>query len=121
MKKPKYDGRIKFKARLVVRGFEQQYGVDYKETFAPTATYQSIRLLLALSARMGLRIHQMDVKTAFINSPLAETVHIQKPEGLPAGTGTPILRLRKALYGLKQAPQAWNTMIDENFKEYGYQ
>ena len=97
--------------------------MNYKETFAPTsiATYQSIRTLLAIVARLQLRIHQMDVKTAFINSPLTETVHIHKPEGLPVSEGTPVLRLRKALYGLKQAPRALDTMIDQNFKELKYQ
>lgn len=118
VKKPMQGGRTKFKARLVVRGFEQRYGINYQETFAPTATYQSIRILLALSARLGLRIHQMDVKTAFINSPLKEVVHIYAPEGLE-GNGQP-LRLRKALYGLKQAPRAWNEMIDEKFKDLGF-
>ena len=113
------NGRVKFKARLVVRGFEQKYGINYQETFAPTAAFQSIRSLLALSARMRLQIHQMDVKTAFINSPLTETVHIQTPEGLD-DTHTPVLRLRKALYGLKQAPRAWNDLIDQKFKELGF-
>ena len=104
------NGKVKFKARLVFRGFEQRYGINYKETFAPTASYQSIRILLAISARMKLKIHQMDVKTAFINAPLNEIVHIHKPEGLTSGTS--ILRLRKALYGLKQAPRAWNELIN---------
>ena len=119
VKKPMQNGRVKFKARLVVRGFEQKYGINYRETFAPTAAFQSIRSLLALSARMRLQIHQMDVKTAFINSPLTETVHIQTPEGLD-DTHTPVLRLRKALYGLKQAPQAWNDLINQKFKELGF-
>src|SRR5690606_27358008 len=110
------DGRAKFKARLVVRGFEQSYGVNYNETFAPTATYQSIRSLLAISARMQLRIDQMDIKTAFINSPMTKTVHIHAPEGLSDPSATPILRLRKALYGLKQAPRAWNELIDKKLR-----
>src|SRR5690606_4002393 len=65
-------------------------------------------------------IDQMDVKTAFINSPLTETVHIHAPEGLSDPSATPILRLRKALYGLKQAPRAWNELIDKKLKEAGY-
>ena len=62
------DGSIeKYKARFFSRGFSQIEGIDYEETFAPVARYYSIRTILALSAQMGWHIHQMDVKTAFLN------------------------------------------------------
>ena len=117
-KKSLASGRIRFKARLVVRGFEQRHGHDYHETFSPTTSTTSIRVLLATAARMGCKIHQMDVKTAFINSPLQERVYIQPPAGFK--TKAPYLRLRKALYGLKQAPRCWNDHIDAKFKAFGF-
>ena len=62
------DGNVeKYKARFVARGFSQIEGIDYDETFAPVARYSSIRSILALSAQMGCRIHEMDVKTTFLN------------------------------------------------------
>ena len=62
------DGSVeKYKARFVVRGFSQVEGVDYDETFAPVARYSSIRAVISIAAKMGWKIHQMDVKTAFLN------------------------------------------------------
>lgn len=117
-KKPLPEGKVRYKARIVARGFEQRYGINYEETFSPTASAASIRLLIALAARGKARIHQMDVKTAFINSYVKEEVYIYPPPGYE--TNEPILRLRKALYGLKQAPRAWNDHIDAAFRKYGF-
>jgi hypothetical protein len=76
------DGSMeKYKARFVARGFSQIEGIDYDETFAPVARYSSIRSILALSAQMGWRIHQMDVKIAFLNEIIEEGVYIEQPEG----------------------------------------
>jgi hypothetical protein len=82
--KTKYvaDGSIeKHKARFVVQGFSQVEGVDYDETFAPVARYTSIRSIIAIAAKMGWRIHQMDVKTAFLNGFIEEEVYIEQPQG----------------------------------------
>jgi len=76
------DGSVeKHKARFVVHGFSQVDGIDYDETFSPVARYSSIRSMLALSAHMGWKIHQMDVKTAFLNGKIEEEVYIEQPEG----------------------------------------
>jgi hypothetical protein len=76
------DGSVeKHKARFVARGFSQVEGIDYDETFAPVARYSSIRSILALSAQMGWKIHQMDVKTTFLNGMIEEEVYIEQPEG----------------------------------------
>eukprot|EP00253_Pinus_taeda_P013564 PITA_13564 len=76
------DGSVeKYKARFVARGFSQIEGIDYEETFAPVARYSSIRMILALSAQMRWHIHQMDVKTAFLNGVIEEEVYIEQPEG----------------------------------------
>ncbi len=76
------DGSVaKHKARFFSRGFSQVEGIDYEETFAPVARYSSIRLMLALSAQMGWKIHPMDVKTALLNGKIEEEVYIEKLEG----------------------------------------
>ncbi len=76
------DGEVEqYKARLVARGFTQTFGVDYNETFAPVAKFVSICCILALTAIEDMEIHQMDVKTAFINCELEEEIYMEQPEG----------------------------------------
>ena len=102
------DGSIeKYKARFVARGFSQIEGIDYEETFAPVTQYSSIRTILALLAQMGWHIHQMDVKTAFLNGIIEEEVYIEHPEGFEIfSSESHVCRLKIPLYGLKQAPRA---------------
>jgi hypothetical protein len=72
------DGSVKkYKARFVARGFSQVEGIDYEETFAPVARYTSIRTIIALTASMGFKLHQMDVKTTFLNGEIEEEVYIK--------------------------------------------
>jgi hypothetical protein len=113
---------VKYKARLVARGFVQQEGIDYDDAFAPVARIESIRMLLALAAQEGWRVHHMDVKSAFLNGDLKEEVYVRQPPGfIIAGKEGKVLRLRKALYGLRQAPRAWNIKLDATLKEMGFQ
>ena len=102
-KKMKSDGTIdKFKARLVVQGFRQKAGIDYFDTYAPVARITTIRLLIALAAIHNLVIHQMDVKTAFLNGDLGEEVYMKQPEGfVESGNEQKVCKLIKSLYGLK--------------------
>ena len=73
------DGSIeKYKARFVARGFFQKEGIDYEETFAPVARYTSIRTILALASKMKWKLHQMDMKTTFLNGLIEEEVYIKK-------------------------------------------
>ena len=75
------DGSMeKYKARFVAKGFSQKEGIDYEETFAPVARYSSIRTIISLAVEMGWRVHQMDVKTAFLNGVIEEKVYIERPE-----------------------------------------
>jgi hypothetical protein len=108
------DGSIeKYKARFIARGFSQKEGVDYEETFSPVARYTSIRMVISLASVMGWKIHQMDVKTTFLNGVIEEEVYIEKPQGFEVhGKESHVCRLKKALYGLKQAPRAWYSRID---------
>ncbi|CAM8902329.1 unnamed protein product [Rhodiola kirilowii] len=105
-KKRKVDGTIdKFKARLVIQGFRQNYGMDYFDTYAPVARISTIRLLIALASIHKLLVHQMDVKTAFLNGDLEEEIYMKQPEGFVlTGQEHKVCKLVKSLYGLKQAP-----------------
>ena len=98
------DGSVnKHKARLVVKGYAQMFGVDFSETFTPVARLDTIRML-ALSAQQGWVIHQMDVKSTFLNRYLEEEIFVEQPEGFVfPGQDEKVYRLKKALYGLKHA------------------
>ena len=71
----------KHKARFVAHGFSQKEGIDYEETFAPVERYTSIRTIIALAAKMKWKLHQMDVKTTFLNGVIKEEVYIEQPQG----------------------------------------
>ncbi|GMF39234.1 unnamed protein product [Phytophthora fragariaefolia] len=80
--KYKSDGSVdRFKARLVIKGFLQKYGIDYTEIFAPVVRMEILRLFLALAAAMDLEVEQMDVKTAFLNGYLDEEIYMEQPVG----------------------------------------
>jgi len=102
------DGSVnKYKARLVVKGYAQMFGVDFFETFTPVARMDTIRMLLALAAQKGWTLHQMDVKSAFLNGYLEEEIFVEQPEGFSvAGQENQVYQLKKALYSLKQAPRS---------------
>jgi hypothetical protein len=109
------DGSVdRYKARLCAKGYSQQQGIDYTETFAPVAKFSSIRSLLALAAHYDLEVHQMDVKTAFLNGDLEEDIYMVQPEGfIVKGKETWVCKLNKSLYGLKQASRAWYQKMDQ--------
>jgi hypothetical protein len=120
VKKENPDGSDLCKARLVVGGHRQTYGIDYHETFAPVVKYQSIRIILAIATARGWFVHQMDFVTAFLNSDLEEKIYMVQPTGYENGKDE-VCELVKGIYGLKQAPRAWNneyhlTMIKLGFR-----
>jgi hypothetical protein len=117
------DGSIeKYKYRFVARGFSQVEGVDYDDTFAPVSQYTSIRAVISIAAEMGWKIHQMDVKTAFLNGLIEEEVYIEQPLGFEVhGRESHVCRLKKALYGLKQALRAWYSRIDSYLQQLGFE
>ncbi|CAL5331407.1 unnamed protein product [Camellia sinensis] len=116
------DGSVnKYKARLVVKGYAQIYGVDFSETFAPVARLDTIRLLLAIAAQKDWKIYQLDVKSAFLNGFLQEEIYVEQPEGfVMQGHEDKVYLLKKALYGLKQAPRAWYSRIDSHLLSLGF-
>ncbi len=110
---------IKYKSRLVVKGYSQIAGVDFTDTFAPVAKAKTIKLLLAIAAMYGLNMKQIDFKNAFLNSELPEDIYIAAPEGYQINTGN-VFKLNKSLYGLKQAPFLWNATVNEILINLGY-
>lgn len=110
---------VRYKARLVARGFSQEYLSDYNETFAPVARISSFRFMIAFANQFNLLIHHMDVKTAFLNGELKEEIYMKIPEGI-VGKDNYVCKLNKSLYGLKQAARCWFEVIERFFKEKGF-
>ncbi|GJX72981.1 retrovirus-related pol polyprotein from transposon TNT 1-94 [Tanacetum coccineum] len=105
-------GILKNKARLVARGYRQEEGINFEESFAPVARLEAIRIFLAFAAHMNMVVYQMDVKTAFLNGNLREEVYVSQPDGfVDPDNPNHVYKLKKALYGLKQAPRAWYDML----------
>jgi hypothetical protein len=97
----------KYKVRLVVKGFLQQHGIHYDETFSPTFQIVSLRCLIALALRHQLTVYHIDVKTAFLNSELSYNIWVELPEGFKSASGASHAKLNKSLYGLKQEGRDW--------------
>lgn len=116
------DGKTQqFKARLVAQGFSQKYGEDYDETFAPVVRQTTLRTLLSVSAKEKFLVHHFDVKTAFLNGELTETIFMKQPPGFVKGDSTQVCLLKKSIYGLKQAAKVWNETIHKVIVDAEYQ
>jgi transposase InsO family protein len=115
-------GKIeRYKARLVAKGFSQKEGVDYKETFSPVSSKDSFRIVMALVAHFDLELHQMDVKTAFLNGDLTEDVYMLQPDGFQvSGKEHMVCKLKKSIYGLKQASRQWYLKFDNVVTSFGF-
>ncbi|GJX81173.1 retrovirus-related pol polyprotein from transposon TNT 1-94, partial [Tanacetum coccineum] len=92
---------------MVARGYRQEEGIDFEESFAPVARLEVVRIFLAFAAHMNMIVYQMDVKMTFLNGILREEVYVSQPDGfVDPDNPNHVYRLKKALYGLKQAPRA---------------
>ncbi|GKG11212.1 retrovirus-related pol polyprotein from transposon TNT 1-94, partial [Tanacetum coccineum] len=102
----------KEQSSVSARGYHQEDGIDFEESFAPVARLEAIRIFLAFAAHMNMAVYQMDVKTAFLNGNLLEEVYVSQPDGfVDLDNPNQVYKLKKALYGLKQAPRAWYDML----------
>lgn len=112
-----------YKARYVAKGYSQVAGIDYNETFSPTADMTSVRVLMQLTAQYNLELHQMDVKTAYLHAPIDCEIYMEQPEGfeMKSKTGEKLVcKLNKSLYGLKQSGRNWNKMLHDFLIENGF-
>jgi len=117
------DGHKTYKARYVAKGYSQVKGVDYHETFAPTANFTSLRVLMQLSAQHDLILHQMDVKTAYLNAPIDCDIFMEQAEGFEVVSDCEnklVYKLNKSLYGLKQSGRNWNGMLHSYLLENSF-
>lgn len=110
-----------FKARLVAKGYTQKEGIDYTETFSPVLSKDSFIIIMALTAHYDLELHQMDVKTTFLNGDLSEEVYMKQPEGFEEdGKEHMVCKLKKSIYGLKQASRQWYIKFHEVVISFGF-
>ena len=116
------DGSIdKHKARLFAKGYSQKEEIDYEDSFAPVAKLNKIRIMISLATKYNWKMHQLDVKCAFLNGELKEEVYLVQLEGfVKKGHEHLVWMLKKALYGLKQAPRSWYVKIDSFIYEKGF-
>jgi len=111
----------KFKARLVSKGYKQEFGIDYTEVLTPIARHDTIRMVIDLAAQNSWPSFQLDVKSNFLHGDLKEQVFIDQPPGyVKVGHKYKVYKLKKALYGLKQAPRAWYGRIETYFSQEGF-
>ena len=111
----------RFKARLVAKGFTQKEGIYYKDTFSPVSKKDSLRIIMALVAHFDLELHQMDVKTAFLNGNLDEDIYMEQPEGFAKkGNEHLVCKLKKSIYGLKQASRQWYIKFNKTITSFGF-
>jgi len=114
------NGTVRYKARLMIKGYEQIRGVNFDETYAPVGMLITLRYLLSFAAQNNYKIDHLDVVTAFLNPEINTEVYMQLPEGIEwlepiamlSSNRDHFLRLNKVLYGLQQAPRLWHQEID---------
>ncbi|GJU91162.1 retrovirus-related pol polyprotein from transposon TNT 1-94 [Tanacetum coccineum] len=112
---------MRYKARYVVRGFNQREGIEFNEVFSPIVRHTSIRLLLSIVALQNLELEQLDVKTTFLHGHLEEEIYVEQPEGFEVpGKEDHVCRLKKSLYGIKQSLRQWYKRFDSFMIGHGY-
>ena len=111
----------RYKARLVAKGFKQRAGIDFNEVFAPVSKHITLRALLGLVATENWELHHLDIKTAFLNGTLEESIYMVQPPGYEQGGVNIVCHLQKSLYGLKQAPRAWHTRLTAELNKMGFE
>ncbi|KAL3506653.1 hypothetical protein ACH5RR_032035 [Cinchona calisaya] len=123
--KTKYDTDCsvqKYKFKLVARGYSQQQGIDFDETFSPIAHFEIVKTILAMAAQLKWKVYQFDIKSAFLNANLEEKVYVNQLDGFVVkGAEEKVYKLNKELYGFKQALRAWYNKVDSYFRKNGFE
>ena len=118
LKKNEYGNVVRFKARLVARGFAQSEET-FNETYAPVLKAESFRIILAIAGTQNYKIKKYDIKSAFLNGDIDSEIFIHQPPTFEDNTSK-VCCLNKALYGLKQAPLCWNRKLTETLRKHGF-
>lgn len=113
--------KLTHKARIVVLGYMQKFGLDFFETYAPVVRFETLRVVLLVAAVLRLEVRQYDFVTAFLNAKLGVRIYIEQPEGYRVrGKEDHVCLLLKSLYGLRQAPLEWNHALHELLLRMGF-
>jgi Reverse transcriptase (RNA-dependent DNA polymerase) len=117
------EGKVeRYKARLVAKEYSQTYDINYDETFAPVVKMNTVSTLISMAVNGGWKLHQLDVKNAFLHEDLMEEVYMEIPSGFgTTQTVGKVCRLKKSLYELKQSPRAWFDRFRKVMISLGYQ
>ena len=118
MKRDESGNVSRYKARWVVKGYEQRFGIDYDQTFAGVAKNSAWTVALALAAHLDLEIEQMDVVTAFLRGDIDEIIYVELPHGYEEDGQA--CKLNRALYGLKQSSRLWQQKLRATLSKLGY-
>ena len=119
--KNEHDGSKRYKARLVIKGFQQKEGIDYTKIFSLVVKMSIIRLVLGMVIAENLHLEQLDVKTTFLHGDWEEDIYMIKPKGfIVQGQENLVCKLRKSLYGLKQAHRQWYKKLDSFMHKIGF-
>ena len=113
---------VQYKARYVAKGYSQISGVDYDETFSPTMNMTSVQILLQKAVNENFKLHQLDVKGAYLNAPIDKEIYVEQPPGyVEYKHGQKLTcHLNKSLYGLKQSGRNWNQTLTSFLQESGF-
>ena len=105
---------MRYKARLVIKGYKQIHGIDYTDVYAPVARLTSVRYLFGIAVKYHLHIEQLDAVTAFLQGDIDVELYMSQPSHYETGSKQ-VCKLNKSIYGLKQASRTWNKKLDSFF------
>ena len=110
---------VKYKALFVARGFTETPGIDFHDTYLPTAKLSTVRTVLACEVKLGMHFNQMDIKTAYLKAPIQEDIYMEQPEGYQKGKQM-VCKLKRLLYGLKQSGRNWFECLSSHLFELNF-